>query len=87
MILKKINLLDYFLMCFLNGCAQNAAFLGPAYTLATTGNIYQAGFLMDLMKLLIKLQERSTTENIKVVEDSKKSNKKKKKIPESKKKN
>ena len=36
----------FFIACaiLLNGCAQSTALLGPALTVATTGNIYQAGF-------------------------------------------
>ena len=36
-----------FLLFFLNGCVQSAALLGPAYTLTSTGNIYQAGLSYD----------------------------------------
>ena len=42
MILKKI-IAGLFLLFFLNGCVQSAALLGPAYTMASTGNIYHAG--------------------------------------------
>ena len=30
-------------MCFLNGCVQGTALLGPAITIGTTGNVMQAG--------------------------------------------
>ena len=43
MIIKKVFVI-IFLISSLNGCAQNVAIIGPAYTLATTGNVYQAGF-------------------------------------------
>ena len=33
-----------FIVIFLNGCVQSAAFLGPGITVATTGNAFQAGF-------------------------------------------
>ena len=42
MILKKITIGILFLSS-LSGCAQNAALLGPAITMGTTGNILQAG--------------------------------------------
>ena len=42
MILKKI-IAGLFLLFFLNGCVQSAALLGPAYTLTSTGNVFQAG--------------------------------------------
>lgn len=39
---NKLSLVIIF-MCLLNGCAQNAALLGPAITIGTTGNVMQAG--------------------------------------------
>jgi hypothetical protein len=42
MILKNL-IIGIFFISLLSGCAQNGALLGPAYTLATTGNIMQAG--------------------------------------------
>ena len=41
--LKKIYLLVLISM-FLTGCIQSTALLGPGITIATTGNIMQAGF-------------------------------------------
>jgi len=38
------NLFFITVLILLNGCAQSTAFLGPALTVATTGNVYQAGF-------------------------------------------
>jgi hypothetical protein len=34
----------FFFLIFLNGCLQSTALLGPGITIATTGNIMQAGF-------------------------------------------
>ena len=31
-------------LIFLNGCFQTTALLGPSFTVATTGNVLQAGF-------------------------------------------
>ena len=33
----------FLIFIFLNGCVQNTALLGPGFTVATTGNILQAG--------------------------------------------
>ena len=33
-----------FFSIFLSGCIQTTSFLGPGITVATTGNIFQAGF-------------------------------------------
>lgn len=42
MLIKKL-LTCGFILTALNGCVQSSAFLGPAVTGASTGNIYQAG--------------------------------------------
>jgi len=64
MILKKIIIGIYFLT-FLNGCAQNIAILGPAYTLASTGNIYQAGLSYGSDQAVTRLTGKSTAANVK----------------------
>ena len=72
MILKKI-IISAFVMCFLTGCLQNAAFLGPAITVAGTGNIYQAGLSYGSSEAIKKVTGKTPTENIKSFLDSKNS--------------
>ena len=79
MILKKI-FAGLFLLIFLNGCVQSAALLGPAYTLASSGNIYQAGLSYGSNQAVKKITGKSPTENIQSL-----INNKKKKIEEEKK--
>jgi hypothetical protein len=64
MILKKI-IITIFFVCLLSGCAQNAALLGPAYTLANTGNIYQAGLTYSSDLVVTKATGKTTSENVK----------------------
>ena len=64
MFLKKLIIM-IFLVSFLNGCAQNAAILGPAYTLATSGNIYQAGFTYGSNEIVTKTTGKSMAQIIK----------------------
>ena len=71
MSLKKI-FAGLFLLFFLNGCVQNTALLGPVYTLATTGNIYQAGLSYGSNQAVKKITGKSPTENIKSFVDDKK---------------
>ena len=71
MILKKI-ITGLFLLFFLNGCVQSAALLGPAYTLASTGNVFQAGLSYGSNQAVKKITGKSTTENIKSLVDNKK---------------
>ncbi len=43
--MKKLKLSLIFLSCFfLSGCLQSAGLIGPGLTVATSGNILQAGF-------------------------------------------
>ena len=72
MILKKI-IISAFVMCFLTGCLQNTAFLGPAITVASTGNIYQAGLSYGSSITVKKVTGKTPTENIKSFLDSKNS--------------
>ena len=53
MILKKLIISLSFLLIF-NGCAQNAAFLGPAITGASTGSIYNASLSYGSGKVIKK---------------------------------
>ena len=71
MILKKI-IAGLFLLFFLNGCVQGTALLGPAYTLTSTGNIYQAGLTYGSNQAVKKITGKSPTENIKSLVDNKK---------------
>ena len=64
---KKKIIIGIFFLAFLNGCAQNAALLGPVYTLATSGNIYQAGLSYGSNHAVTKITGKTTTENIKKI--------------------
>ena len=64
MILKKI-IISVFATCFLTGCLQNTAFLGPALTVVSTGNVYQAGLSYGSSQAINKITGKTTTENIK----------------------
>ena len=65
--MKKKTIIGIFFLAFLNGCAQNAALLGPVYTLATSGNIYQAGLSYGSNHAVTKITGKTTTENIKKI--------------------
>jgi len=71
MILKKI-IAGLFLLFFLNGCVQSTALLGPAYTMANTGNIYQAGLSYGSNQAVKNITGKTPTENIKSLVDNKK---------------
>jgi hypothetical protein len=69
MILKKI-IISAFVMCFLTGCLQNTAFLGPAVTVASTGNVYQAGLSYGSSQVIKKKTGKTLAENVKSFLDS-----------------
>ena len=70
MILKKI-IAGLFLLLFLNGCVQTASLLGPAYTLTSTGNIYQAGLSYGSNQAVKRITGKSPTENIQSLVENK----------------
>ena len=71
MILKKI-IVGLFLLFFLNGCVQSTALLGPVYTMASNGNVFQAGLSYGSNQAVKEITGKSTTENIKsFVDDNK----------------
>ena len=72
-IIKKI-FIGIFLLVTLSGCVQNVALLGPSYTMATTGNIYQAGLTYSSQKAVNQLTGKSTGENIKEILTPKENN-------------
>tara|TARA_B110000858_G_C17435903_1_gene307560 strand:- start:74 stop:385 length:312 start_codon:yes stop_codon:yes gene_type:complete len=66
MIIKKI-VIGLLLMCFINGCVQSTAFLGPVYTLASTGSVYQASLSYGSSKAIKKVTGKTTTESLKSI--------------------
>jgi hypothetical protein len=64
MVLKK-TIIGIFLVSLLCGCAQNAALLGPAYTLATSGNVYHAGLTYGGNEMIAKTTGKSVAQNFK----------------------
>ena len=63
MIIKKIAV-GILILLSLNGCAQNVALLGPAYTMVSSGNVYQAGLTYGSNEVIVKSTGKSTAENI-----------------------
>mgnify|MGYP000294569347 FL=1 len=63
--MKILSLILFFL--FLNGCLQNTAFLGPAVTVASTGNIAQAGLSYSSNLAIKKITGKTPIENVKLM--------------------
>ena len=74
----KISLL-FFSLILLSGCLQTTALLGPSMTVATTGNILQAGFQYGANTAIKNETGKDTLEHLQdAVESQSKSHKFKK---------
>ena len=72
-LLKKIITLPIVFL-FLNGCIESTAFLGPAITAGTSGNIYQASLSYGTNKILIETTGKSPIEHVAELLDPKNEN-------------
>jgi len=61
-IIKKTYIILFLL--FFSGCVQSTAFFGPAITVASTGNIYQAGLSYGSNVAIKKITGNTPIENI-----------------------
>ena len=66
MIYKKI-IFGLFILSFLGGCTSPTAMLGPAYTLSTTGNVFQASFSYGSNQMVTMYTGKTPFENIKEI--------------------
>ena len=70
-----------FSLIFLNGCLQTTALLGPGITVATTGNVLQAGFQYGANTVIENETGKNTFEHFQsAIEDQKKNKKFKEKF-------
>ena len=66
----------FFFLIFLNGCLQTTALLGPGITVATSGNVLQAGFQYGANSVIEKETGKNTFEHFQSALDDQKKNKK-----------
>jgi PBP1b-binding outer membrane lipoprotein LpoB len=64
MVVNKKIIIILLSLLFLNGCVQSSAFLGPTITVATTGNIANAGFQYGTNVAVKKETGKDTVEYI-----------------------
>jgi hypothetical protein len=60
---KKI-ILGISIFCFLGACTSPTAMLGPAYTLTSTGNVFQAGFSYGSSEMITMYTGKTPMENV-----------------------
>ena len=65
-----------FSLIFLNGCLQTTALLGPGITVATTGNVLQAGFQYGANTVIERETGKNTFEHFQSAVDDQNKNKK-----------
>ena len=75
MINKKI-IFGLTIAVFLGACSAPTAMLGPAYTLTSTGSIYQAGINYGSNALITQYTGKTPIENIKEISSIKQNEKK-----------
>ena len=82
MLLKILKIsFVFFSIIFLSGCFQSTALLGPSMTVATTGNVLQAGLQYGANSAIKKETGKNTIEHLQdAVESQSKSQKFKKKF-------
>ena len=66
MIHKKI-LFGLITISFLGGCASPTAMLGPAYTLNSTGSVFQASLSYGSNEMITRYTGKTTFENVKEI--------------------
>ena len=75
--MKYIKITFIFLtFFFLNGCFQSTALLGPGITVATTGNVLQAGFQYGASTAIKKETGKDTFSHLKEAINGEKKNEK-----------
>ena len=79
--IKKI-VLYFCISSFLTGCFQSSAMVGPAITLASTGNVSQAGLAYLTNQAVEKETGMSATEYVSTILEEKTKKNKNKKINE-----
>ena len=62
-------------LIFLNGCLQSTALLGPGVTIATTGNVLQAGFQYGANSVIENETGKNTFEHFQDAVDKQSKNK------------
>ena len=71
MIHKKI-IFGFFIFGFLAGCTSPTAMLGPAYTLTSTGNVFQAGLSYGSNEIITMYTGKTPIENVKEITSNQK---------------
>ena len=75
MINKKI-IIGLFTVSFLGACASPTAMLGPAYTLTSSGNVFQAGLSYGSNEMITMYTGKTPLENLQEISSVEQSNKK-----------
>ena len=69
MIINKKIILGLFIFSFLGACSSPTAMLGPAYTLSSSGNVFQAGLNYGSNQMITKYTGKTPVENLKEIKN------------------
>ena len=67
--IHKKKIICFISIFFLNACTSPTAMLGPAYTLSSTGNIFQAGLSYGSNELITQYTGKTPIENLKEISE------------------
>ena len=70
---NKKKFFGLFVLILMNACSSPTAMLGPAYSLTSSGNIYQAGLNYGSNQMVILYTGKTPIENIKEISSAEKS--------------
>ena len=66
-VINKKTIFGLITVIFLGACAAPTAMLGPAYTLTSSGNVYQAGLSFSSNALIEQYTGKTPIENLKEI--------------------
>ena len=66
-VINKKTIFGLIIVIFLGACAAPTAMLGPAYTLTSSGNMYQAGLSFSSNALIEQYTGKTPIENLKEI--------------------
>ena len=73
-VINKKIIFALFIVSFLGACASPTAMLGPAYTLSSSGNVFQAGLTYGSNEMITMYTGKTPLENIKDISTTKENN-------------
>ena len=68
-VIDKKKIVGLFIVSFLGACSSPTVMLGPAYTLTSTGNVFQAGLNYGSNQMVTMYTGKTPLENLKEIKN------------------